>query len=154
MGLCDKIGAFAVSDFDLVSGANQALSLSDFNSLVDCGADASFKARYHCDTLPNYHSRLFAVNPTMRVASDAALTPDGDQGPVNWGGLFQDQGHPAVARFINNGDLSRYGDREMALLRRIVVFKVERPLFTVDGAEIDPLLEELGLRGKANAYQL
>ena len=41
MGLCDRIGAFAVSDFDLVSGANEALSLSDFNSLVDCGADAS-----------------------------------------------------------------------------------------------------------------
>jgi hypothetical protein len=78
MGICEKIGAFAISDFDLVSGGGgleNRLSLSDMTSLLDCCANASFKARYHCATLPKHRSRLFAINPTSTITDAPDATP-------------------------------------------------------------------------------
>jgi energy-coupling factor transporter ATP-binding protein EcfA2 len=145
MGICEKVGAFAISDFDLTSGGggfDNALSLSDMTSLLDCSANASFKARYHCATLPKHRSRLFAINPTAK------------DGQINWGGWFADQGYPIIEAFVNGQPLDSYGDRHKALLRRMIIFKVTSPLYDLRGAAADPELELLRMRGGARAYQL
>jgi hypothetical protein len=152
MGICEKIGAFAISDFDLVSGGgglDSALSLSDMTSLLDCCANASFKARYHCATLPKHRSRLFAINPTVSQPVPPSTTSE-----LNWGGWFADQGYPIIESFVNGKSLSAYGDRHKALLRRMIVFKVATPLFTLAGATADPDVEQLRLLGGAKSYQL
>jgi hypothetical protein len=146
MGITEKVGAFAISDFDLMSGSGSglesALTLSDMQALLDCTANASYKARYHCATLPKHRSRLFAINPTMK------------DGRVNWGGWFGDQNYPVIEAFVNGDPVDSYGDRHKALLRRIVVFKVTSPLYNVLVAAADPALELLRMRAEARSYQL
>jgi hypothetical protein len=146
MGITEKVGAFAISDFDLVSGSGVgsdcALTLSDTKALLDCTANASFKARYHCATFPKHRSRLFAINPTLK------------DGQVNWGGWFSDQNYPVIEAFVNGDPLDSFGDRHKALLRRMVVFKVTSPLYNVVLAQADPALELLRLRAEERSYQL
>jgi hypothetical protein len=145
MGICEKVGAFAISDFDLTSGGggfDNALSLSDMTSLLDCSANASFKARYHCATLPKHRSRLFAINPTAK------------DGAINWGGWFADQAYPLIEAFVNGAPLDAYGDRHKALLRRMIIFKVTTPLYNVTGATADPQVELLRTQGGSRSYQL
>jgi hypothetical protein len=133
-------------NFDLVSGSGVgsdcALTLSDTKALLDCTANASFKARYHCATFPKHRSRLFAINPTLK------------DGRVNWGGWFSEQNYPVIEAFVNGHPLTSFSASDKALLRRMVVFKVTSPLYNVVLAQADPALELLRLRAEERAYQL
>jgi hypothetical protein len=148
LGGCARLGAIAVSDFEMISLMNEKMSDADAIGLFNVEDTASYKCRYHPAQFERFMPRFFAINPTVN-----ANTLETD-----WGGWFKAQRLPILDCLVRRdlASIATYGDEHKALLRRVIIFTVDAPLFDlVDGrAPQDDDLLALGARGRANSYLL
>jgi hypothetical protein len=148
LGGCTPLGAIAVSDFDMITLQNEKMSDADAVGLFNVEDGAGYKARYHPVQFERNMPRLFAVNPTVNEHTLA----------TEWGGWFIDQRLPILDCLVRRdlAGIARYGDGHKAVLRRVIIFTVDTPLFDLDNGEAPPDedLLALGALSRANAYRL
>jgi hypothetical protein len=148
LGGCARLGAIAVSDFDMMTLMNEKMSDADAVGLFNVEDGASYKCRYHPAQFEKNVPRLFAVNPTVNANTLA----------TEWGGWFIEQRLPILDCLVRRdlAGIATYGDVHKALLRRVIIFTVDTPLFNLvlGHAPQDDDLLALGALGRANAYKL
>ena len=122
------IGAVAVTDLDMVSAANEKLSIEEMKGIFKVDEQAAFRARYFPGQMPEMAPRLFAVNSENK-----------DQ----W---FLDQGLEGCAALARNdlAALKSCNQHQRAAARSVVIFHVQDFLFekTPESMKRDPVVQK------------
>jgi hypothetical protein len=119
-GLTERQGAFVMNDVELTTKLQGRLSLEDVKHLLNVEKPAQFNARYGNAILPPNRPRIFSMNCGKL-----------DDGSVDWSVWFVREELPFVAHILSgSADVARaLGEDEKAVLRRMVIVKVDQPLF-------------------------
>ena len=145
--LTKDIGAVCLNDFELTTC--QPFSQEMGKALLDVRDTTSFNARYHCATLPAARPRMWAVNPDSVDENGSPL----------WASWFcrSDASSPLAHLVDERGDVIKtLPEGSKAIVRRAVIFKVDKPLYEPPKQTIEPpeQLRRRELAEAASRYQL
>ena len=140
-GAIGKAGAFVFTDFTLKTKLDDRLSVAEQKAFLYTKQRAHYNCRYSEAVLPAFVPRLMAVNSGAR-----------QDGSINYADWFDREGLSGPAMLANDDEASfRTADtHQVALARRVLIIKVDRPCFVpATVASIDEELELLAQGGLA-----
>jgi len=142
-GLTERQGAFVMNDVELTTKLQGRLSLEDVKHLLNVEKPAQFNARYGNAILPANRPRLFSMN--------CGKLPTG---AIDWSAWFVREDLPFVAHLLSGttSAIASLGEDEKAVLRRMIIVKVDRPLF--DTAHVSSATASLAARVAAEVVQI